>query len=117
MLYSVAGGSIEPWAEPQMVRFGVGMAAMSAIAMIDIRFWRLMAPLAYAGSLVLLRAGRGHGRDRHGGAALARPRPVQLQPSEMMKVALVMVLAAYYHRLDPAKVSRPFWLVLPLVLT
>ena len=43
--------------------------------------------------------------------------PFQLQPSELMKVALVMALAAYYDRLDPAKVSRPFWLVLPLVLT
>ena len=42
--------------------------------------------------------------------------PIQLQPSEMMKIALVMVLAAYYNWLDPAKVSRPFWVILPLLL-
>ena len=42
---------------------------------------------------------------------------IQLQPSEPMKVSLVMALAAYYDRLDPAKVSRPLWLMLPLALT
>ena len=42
---------------------------------------------------------------------------VQIQPSELMKVALVMALAAYYDWLDPAKVSRPFWVALPVLLT
>jgi rod shape determining protein RodA len=41
---------------------------------------------------------------------------ILLQPSELMKLALVMVLAAYYHRLDPARVSRPLWVIPPLVL-
>ena len=41
---------------------------------------------------------------------------MRLQPSEMAKVALVMVLAAYYDWLDVRKVSRPFWVALPLAL-
>ena len=36
MLFSVAGGSFQPWAEPQIKRFGLGMAAMFAIAMVPI---------------------------------------------------------------------------------
>ena len=54
MLYSVAGGSITPWAEPQMLRFGVGFVGMIVIAMVNIRFWRTMAPVAYLVSLGLL---------------------------------------------------------------
>ena len=117
MLYSVADGSTQPWAQPQMVRFGVGMAGMLAIAMIDIRFWRLLSPLAYAGSLGLLVLVEVMGEIGMGAQRWLDLGVVQLQPSEPMKVSLVMVLAAYYHRLDPAKVSRPQWLVLPLVLT
>ncbi len=116
MLYSVAGGSAEPWAEPQMVRFVAGLVIMLAIGMIDIRFWRLVAPLAYLVSLVLLVAVDAMGVIGMGAQRWIALGPIQLQPSEMMKIALVMALAAYYARLDPAKVSRPFWVILPLLL-
>ena len=54
MLYSVAGGSVEPWMDPQLKRFGMGMVIMFAVAMVPIWFWRNMAALAYAISLTLL---------------------------------------------------------------
>ena len=54
MLYAAAGGDLDPWARAQMIRFGVGLAGMVGIAMIDIRVWRALAPLAY------LEIGRAH---------------------------------------------------------
>jgi rod shape determining protein RodA len=42
--------------------------------------------------------------------------PIVLQPSEMMKFTLVMMLAAYYDWLDPKKVSRPLWVLVPVIL-
>ena len=116
MLYSVAGGSLEPWAGAQMARFGAGIVVMIAVGMIDIRFWKAMAPLAYMVSLVLLVAVDVMGVIGMGAQRWIDLGPVQIQPSEMMKVALVMALAAYYAWLDPAKVSRPFWVILPLLL-
>jgi rod shape determining protein RodA len=116
MLYSVAGGSTEPWAGPQMLRFGVGVLVMLVIGMIDIRFWRLMAPFAYAVSFALLVLVDIMGTIGMGAQRWIDLGVIQLQPSEMMKIALVMALAAYYHWLDPAKVSRPFWVLLPLLL-
>ena len=89
---------------------------MIAVGMIDIRFWRAMAPLAYVVSLVLLVAVDIMGVIGMGAQRWIDLGPVQIQPSEMMKVALVMALAAYYAWLDPAKVSRPFWVILPLLL-
>ena len=56
MLYSVAGGSFQPWAEPQMKRFALGMAVMVVVGMIPIWFWRNIAGVGYLGSLVLLLA-------------------------------------------------------------
>ncbi len=117
MLYSVAGGSVEPWAEPQMIRFGVGIVVMMGIAMVDIRFWRLISPLAYAGSFALLVLVEIMGEIGMGAQRWIDLGFFQLQPSELMKIALVMALAAYYDWLDPVKVSRPFWVALPLILT
>lgn len=116
MLYSVAGGSLEPWAEAQILRFGVGLLIMIAIGLIDIRFWRWMAPFAYAVSLVLLIAVDVMGVIGMGAQRWIALGPLQIQPSEMMKIALVMALAAYYARLPVEKVSRPIWVLLPLLL-
>src|SRR6056297_2741619 len=56
MLYSVAGGSFSPWAEPQMKRYALGFAIMLVVAMIPIWFWRNMAVVAYGTSVLLLLA-------------------------------------------------------------
>jgi rod shape determining protein RodA len=116
MLYAAANGAMEPWARAQMIRFAVGFAGMLVIAMIDIRFWRAVAPFAYLGALGLLVLVEFFGVVGMGAQRWIEVGPIQIQPSEVMKVALVMALAAYYARLDPARVSRPLWLVLPLVL-
>ena len=116
MLYSVAGGSLEPWAEAQMLRFAAGLVIMVAVGLVDIRFWRWMAPLAYAVSLLLLVAVDAMGVIGMGAQRWIALGPVQIQPSEMMKIALVMALAAYYARLPVEKVSRPVWVLLPLLL-
>ena len=115
MLYSVAGGSLDPWAQPQMIRFGLGLCVMFAVAMIDIRFWRATAPLAYLVSLMLLVYVEFFGYVGMGAQRWIDLGFIVLQPSEMMKIGLVLLLAFYYAWLDPAKVSRPLWVVPPLI--
>ena len=116
MLYSVAGGSLTPWAEPQMKRFGVGMVAMLIVAMVPIWFWRNMSALAYAVSLGLLLLVELIGDTGMGAQRWIDLGFFVLQPSELAKVTLVMVLAAYYDWLDIKKTSHPLWVFFPLVL-
>ena len=116
-LFSVAGGSVSPWVEPQFKRFLVGMGIMFAVAMVPIWFWRNMSFLAYLGSLGLLLA-----VDFFGSVGMGAQRWIDLgflrfQPSEVTKIALIMALAAYYDWLPMAKVSRPLWVALPVALT
>ena len=115
MLYSVAGGSPTPWMEPQMKRFGVGMVAMIIVAMVPIWFWRNMALLAYGGSLALLVAVDMFGTVGMGAQRWIDLGPLRLQPSELMKVSLVMLLAAYYDWLPLRRTSHIFWVLLPVV--
>ncbi|MGB3178779.1 MAG: FtsW/RodA/SpoVE family cell cycle protein, partial [Albidovulum sp.] len=116
MLYSVAGGRIEVWAEPQMKRFTVGMTAMLLIGFVPIWFWRNMSALAYLATLLLLVAVEFFGSVGMGAQRWIELGPLRLQPSELMKVALVMLLAAYYDWLDIKKVSHPLWVLVPLVM-
>jgi rod shape determining protein RodA len=116
MLYSVAGGSAEPWMDPQMKRFGVGFALMLAVAMVPIWFWRNIAGLAYAVSLALLVAVEFFGTIGMGAQRWIDLGVMRLQPSELMKITLVMALAAYYDWLPLSKTSRPLWVLPPIVL-
>jgi rod shape determining protein RodA len=116
MLYSVAGGSLEPWAEPQMKRFVLGLFAMFVIGMVPIWFWRNTAALAYAIAVLLLVAVEFVGVTGMGAQRWIDLGFMRLQPSELMKIALVIVLAAYYEWLDMDKVSRPLWILPPLIL-
>ena len=116
MLYSVAGGSFEPWAGRQMNRFGAGIVIMLVVGMIDIRFFRWASPLAYLGAFALVLAVEFVGKSGMGAQRWIQIGPLQLQPSELMKVALVMGLARYYDWLDRGRVSHPLWLLPPAIM-
>ncbi|MEM9395681.1 MAG: rod shape-determining protein RodA [Pseudomonadota bacterium] len=116
MLYSVAGGSTSPWVEPQMERFALGLFAMFVVAFIPIWFWRNVAMLAYLFALALLIAVEFVGVVGMGAQRWIDLGFMRLQPSELMKITLIMLLAAYYDILDIKKVSRPFWVAIPVAL-
>lgn len=116
MLYSVAGGRIEVWAEPQMKRFVAGMVAMLMIGFVPIWFWRNVSALVYVVALLLLVAVEFVGDIGMGAQRWLELGPLRIQPSELMKVALVMFLAAYYDWLDLKRTSRPLWVLIPVIL-
>ncbi|MEC8294268.1 MAG: rod shape-determining protein RodA [Pseudomonadota bacterium] len=116
MLYSVAGGSFQPWAETQMKRFGLGMAVLFVVAMVPIWFWRNVAGVAYLASLALLLFVEFFGSVGMGAQRWIDLGFMRLQPSEMAKITLVMLLAAYYDWLPMKKVSHPIWVAVPLFL-
>jgi len=116
MLYSVSGGSFSPWAEPQMKRYVLGLFVMLFVAMVPIWFWRNMSVLAYIVSVLLLVAVELVGVEGKGAQRWIDLGFMRLQPSELMKVTLVMLLAAYYDWLPLQKTSRPLWVILPVIL-
>ena len=120
MLYSAAGGDIRPWALPQAVRFALGAALMLALAMVDIRrFHRLAYPI-YGVALLLLLAVEIKGSIGMGAQRwIELPLPgfhLRLQPSEVMKVALVLALARWFHGLAGDDERRWHSLLVPLAL-
>ena len=116
MLYSVSGGNLERWAQPQMQRFFIGMLCLFIVAMVPIWFWRNMSFLAYSIAVLLLIAVEFIGVTGMGAQRWIDVGFMRLQPSEVMKITLVLVLAAYYDWLPLTRTSRPLWVLFPVVL-
>jgi len=117
MLFSVSGGNFNKWAEPQIIRFCIGFIAMIIISFTPISFWRNMSIPAYLISLILLFYVEYFGITGKGAQRWIDLGFIRLQPSEFMKISLVMIIALYYDWLSVDKVSKLRWLLPPILLT
>ncbi|MDE2580525.1 MAG: rod shape-determining protein RodA [Rhodospirillales bacterium] len=114
-LYSVDGGAPRPYAETQALRFALGLVLMLGVALVDIRFIARLAWPTYAAALALLVAVERFGHVGKGAQRWITIAGFDLQPSELMKVALVLALAAWFHRASWERVGQPLFLLVPLV--
>jgi rod shape determining protein RodA len=116
MLYSVAGGHFSPWASKQMLHFSIGLALLLIAAMVDIRHWMALAYPLYGVCLLLLVAVDIAGHTGLGAQRWIQLGPIQLQPSELTKIALVLALSRFLHGLNVEDVSKPLRLMIPLMM-
>jgi rod shape determining protein RodA len=114
-LYSAGGGAPEPYAAKHAIRFGFGLVLMLSIALVDIRLIARFAWLGYAGGIVLLVAVALHGQVGGGAQRWLDLGGFQLQPSELMKILLVVALASWFHRASWEKMGNPLFLVPPIL--
>ena len=116
MLYSVADGSFDPWAMRQAIRFGVGVCILFVVAFVDIRVWMNLAYPAYGAALLLLIGVEFVGFRGMGAQRWIDLGFIQLQPSELMKITLILALARYFHGLTHDQVSRLRFLIIPALM-
>lgn len=116
MLYSVAGGSWDPWAKNQAIRFGITLVLMFGIAVFDLRWWMTLAYPAFIVSLALLVLVEFIGASGMGGQRWLDLGFIRLQPSEVVKVTTVLALARYFHSLTPETYRQYRHLVIPLMI-
>jgi rod shape determining protein RodA len=116
MLYSAAGGGHEPWAWRHAVRLAFGVLVMLFVALVDPRLWHRFAYLVYGGAFAALVGVEIMGSLAKGAQRWIDLGFVQLQPSELMKVALVLALARYFHGATLPQVGRPLFLLPPIAM-
>ena len=113
MLFSIAGSSWTPWALPHLARFAVCFAIMVVLSLIDLRVWFALAYPIYGVAFLLLVAVDLVGHNALGAQRWLQLGPLQLQPSEIMKVGLVLALARFYHGISGKSAQLSWWLLLP----
>lgn len=116
MLYSAANGNMEPWASRHIARFGVGFVIMIGVALVDLRVWLRVAYPVYFVTFGLLIAVEIIGQVGMGAQRWINLGFFNLQPSELMKIALVLALARYFHVPTLDDVYRVRTLVFPIIL-
>ena len=117
MMFSIAGSSWEPWAANHLTRFGVAFVLMVALAVIDLRVWAAVAYPLYALGLILLIAVEVVGDVRMGAQRWLDLGPLgSFQPSEIMKLGLVLALGRFYHGLSADRARLSWYLLIPVAL-
>jgi len=115
-LYSAAGGRLEPWAGRHAMRFGVALGLCLVVALIHPKVWRWLAWPIYGASMMLLVAVDVIGKIGMGAQRWLVLGPIQIQPSEIAKVAVILVLARYYHGLTREQAERFVYTLPPLII-
>ena len=105
-LYSAAGGRFEPWAARHAMRYGAAFGLMLVVALIHPKIWLTLAWPIYVVSMLLLVAVDVVGKIGMGAQRWLVIGPMQIQPSEIAKVAVILVLARYYHGLRKEEASK-----------
>ena len=116
MLYSAAGGDIEPWAQRHLIRYFVGLLGILILALINIRLFFKGAYIFYGVSLMLLVFVELAGEVGMGAQRWIDFGVIRLQPSELMKISVVIVLARYFHIRSFYEIGNPLHLAIPAFL-
>lgn len=113
VLFSAAGGSMEPFASSHLLRFAVFLVMASVIASLPMNFVKFMTYPAYVAVLLLLLAVELVGAIGGGSQRWLNLGPIVLQPSELMKPVVVLALARFFATLPAGMVGQWQSLVLP----
>ncbi|WP_458097250.1 rod shape-determining protein RodA [Roseomonas sp. WA12] len=112
-LYSAGGGVPEAYASKHALRFGFGLVLMLSISLVDIRVIARLAWVGYAVGVALLVLVLLHGNVGKGAQRWIDIGPIQLQPSELMKIMLVLALASWFQRASWDRMGNVLFLIPP----
>ena len=116
-LYSVADANFNPWARNHLIRFVISAILFFIISVIDIKIiLKLAYPLFFINILALVLI-MFIGTETYGATRWIRIAGVSLQPSEFIKVSLILCLAKYYHSIPIIEASKISRMIIPVIIT
>ena len=98
------------------MRFGLCFVVMLVLALIDLRVWFVLAYPIYGLAFMLLLAVPVIGHHSLGATRWIQAGPISVQPSEIMKIGLVLALARFYHGVSAKDAKLSWKLLIPAAL-
>ena len=115
-MYSTDGGEFKYHTNSHILRFFIFFGMFFVVSFIGIRFWHNTSYLIYVGVFILLLAVKYFGLTSSGSKRWLDLYFMNLQPSELMKIGLILFLAKYYHRISIENINSFRYLVLPITV-
>ena len=115
-MYSTDGGELKYHTKSHILRFFVFFVMFLTLSFIQIRFWHSQSYLIYFLFFILLLGVKYFGLTSSGSKRWLDLYFMNLQPSELMKIGLILFLAKYYHRTSIENLNRVRYLFLPVVV-
>ena len=115
-MYSTDGGELLYHSKSHIIRFIVFFLIMIILSFLNIRFWHSIGYFLYAIILVSLLWASLYGITASGSQRWISLYFINLQPSELMKVSIIICLAKYYHRNQIHEVNNFRNLFFPIVI-
>ena len=113
-MYSTDGGEFKYHTKSHILRFAVFFAMFFILSFVQIRFWHNTSYLIYFFIFLLLICVKYFGITSSGSKRWLDLPFIILQPSELMKVGLILFLAKYYHRVSLENINKMKFLFLPI---
>ena len=114
--YSSSGGVFDYHAKSHAIRFFVFFSLFLAVSLVQVNFWHQSTFFIYFIFLALLIAVKYFGLTSSGSQRWINLYIINLQPSELMKIGVILFLAKYYHRISSADVNRLRFLLFPFAI-
>ncbi len=115
-LFSAANAHFSPWASKQAMRFCISLILLISVALVDIRTWYTLSYPFYVLAFLFLIGVEVMGFVGMGAKRWLDLYIFTLQPSELMKIALILALARYFHDCPPSLILKNRTLLIPIML-
>jgi rod shape determining protein RodA len=113
--YSSSGGQFDYFSKSHAIRFFIFFIFFIVVSFINIRFWNDYSLLIFLILIILLVAVKFFGVQSQGSRRWINLFVFNLQPSELMKVGIILFLSNYYHKISSSDVSKFKYLFYPLI--
>ena len=114
-MYSTDGGEFAYHTKSHILRFFIFFFLFFIVSFVSLSFWYNSAIFIYLAVLILLILVKYFGLTSSGSQRWLGLYFINLQPSELMKVGLILFLAKYYHRISPGDVNKIKYLIQPFI--
>jgi rod shape determining protein RodA len=113
--FSSSGGSFDYYSKSHALRFFVFFILFLIVSIVEIRFWHSASFLIFIILLLLLIFVKFYGIQSQGSRRWVNLFVINLQPSELMKVGIILFLSNYYHKISEGDVNKVKYLLYPVI--
>ena len=113
--YSSSGGTFDYYSKSHAIRFSIIFVIFLFVSFTEIKFWYSTSFLIFVFLVLLLLFVKFYGIQSQGSRRWVNLYIINLQPSELMKIGIILFLSNYYHKTSEGDINKFRYLLYPVI--